>query len=577
MLGASPALAAANAAVAGSNCSQQAVLLGALAAALHYAGSYWSMQVWHTAADRAAAVQQLVSLGMLPAAGEGSGGGSSSKTGMPAVLELVSQLLEQLVASDATWRQQIGDSCSSSDRAAQAAAAVATAELAVALARLAATFLPQQQAAAAASALLAPLCSPAAAARFLHAAAAADATLSQPWDAARQAQLLPLARAATAGLQMAALLSKAEGRPMPKGAADTALALLRLLPPGDEPGALQLLALLLGPQLLGCAQEAATAALHAAQASSAAVLACDGRDKAADAASSSPPALPPVEQLSPVLLAGYAAAWLGLVPEQDPGEERPAGSQSVGGAEVIALEPPANATLLRPQGGPLSLHAALPKGSRNATKTMPSTMHRALAGVERAWPPSCAGSRMPLPLDWALAELPLPPAEAGVAADPATAAGGALALMLGWEEQRLAGLASNPADSAASAAVAAAAEQKLRSAVLLLFGEQQEASLSVVPRAAKVAGQEAESPVWRDPLSRWCLAVLMGQYASAAAPAEVESPAGGSQAGSSAWQQQEARQLAERFAAASYGDWLFGAAVALLLRQAVAPDTQVNG
>ena len=277
-LSAFPALAAANAGAAGSGGSQRAVLLGALAAALHYAGSYWSVQVWHTAADRAAALQQLASLGLLPAAGAGgssAGRSAGGSVGAPVVLGLVSQLLEQAVASDATWHQQGSDCAPSSDHAAQAAAAVAAAELAVALARLAATFLPQRPAAAAAAALLAPLCTSSAAARFAGVAAAADATLCQPWDAARQAQLLPLARAATAGLPMAALLSKAEGRPMPAGAASTALVLLHLLPPGDERGALQLLALLLGPQLLDGAFEGAAMALQAAQGSAAAKLACD--------------------------------------------------------------------------------------------------------------------------------------------------------------------------------------------------------------------------------------------------------------------------------------------------------------
>lgn len=191
--------------------------------------------------------------------------------------------------------------------------------------------------------------------------------------------------------------------------------------------------------------------------------------------------------------------------------------------------------------------------------------------------PSAAGSRLPLPPDWALAEVPLPPAEAGVAADAGTAAGGALALMLGWEEQGLAGWAASPVESTADAAAAAAAEQKLRSAVLLLFGEQREASPGVVPGAAGAEGQAEEPPVWRDPVARWCLAALMDRYAPAAG-AELPSAASGSSAvDTHSWQQQEARQLAEHFAAASYGDRLFGASVALLLRQAVPLDTQVRG
>ena len=45
----------------------------------------------------------------------------------------------------------------------------------------------------------------------------------------------------------------------------------------------------------------------------------------------------------------------------------------------------------------------------------------------------------------------------------------------------------------------------------------------------------------------------------------------------SAQQQQESLQRAQQFAATSFGDRLFGAAVALLLRQAVPLDTQVRG
>ncbi|KAL4425916.1 hypothetical protein ABPG75_009932 [Micractinium tetrahymenae] len=545
LLSAYPALAAANGAAAGSGSSQRAVLLGALAAALHYVGSYWSVQMWHTAADKAAAVQQLVSLGLLPAAEEdgSSSGGASS---LPPLLQVVAKLLGQLVTSDATWCQHgrdSGGSGHSSHAAEAAAAAVATAELAVALARLVVAFLPQRSAATTAAALLAPLCRQPAAARFLQAAVAADATLSQPWDAARQAQLLPLARAATAGLQMAALVSKAEGQPMPAAATETAQALLRLLPPGDEPGALQLLALLLGPRQLGSTLEAAAAAVQAAAGSTAAVLAADARG-AADSRSSSPPALPRAEQLSPVLLAGYAAAWLGLVPEQETEGEQQAGAPAGGAEAGIALESPANAALLRPKG-----------------------------------------SRMPLPLDWALAEAPLPPAEAGIAADPGTAAGGVLALTLGWAARGLASLAGGPANLAGSATAAAAveatgaAERKLRSAVLLLFGEHQEAATGVVPGAAPSAGHGEEPPAWRDPAARWCLAALMDRYASSSAvAAEPPSASSGTDGDGSScgWQQQEARQLAEQFAAASYGDWLFGAAVALLLRPVVPLDTQLE-
>lgn len=312
--------------------SQQAVLLSSLAAVLHFVGSYWSTQTWHTAAEKAAAAQQLASLGLLPAVGadDSISGGSSSN---PAAQQAVSCLLEQLVASEAAWKADTGPA---------AAAAVATAELAVALSRLADAFLPKRQAAAVAASLLAPLHSQAAAARFLQAAAAADAKLCQPWDAARLAQLLPLARAASAGLQ-AVLQATGDGSSsaaLSSAGVDTALALLRLLPAGDEPEALQLLSVVLSPRQLASTSAAASAVLQAAATRKVAQLVAGAADGTAGRASCLP-SLPGVSRLSQLLLAGYAAPWLAMVPEA----EQVGGERSVPGPE-----PPANIALMRPQG-----------------------------------------------------------------------------------------------------------------------------------------------------------------------------------------------------------------------------------
>ena len=219
--------------------------------------------------------------------------------------------------------------------------------MAVALSRLAATFLPAGQAAAVGAQLLAPLYSPQAICRFQKTAAAADATLQQPWDAAQQQQLLPLVRAAVAGVQAAARLScSSQGaQPLPAAASATAQTLLLLLPPGDEPAALQLLAVLLGPQPLAGTAAVAAAALQSAAGSGVAQLAADSRSQSATAGSS-PPELPSAQLLSQVLLSGYAAAWLGLVPEQQQEQDEPAEFA----AAAAALEPPAAAALLRPQG-----------------------------------------------------------------------------------------------------------------------------------------------------------------------------------------------------------------------------------
>lgn len=180
-----------------------------------------------------------------------------------------------------------------------------------------------------------------------------------------------------------------------------------------------------------------------------------------------------------------------------------------------------------------------------------------------------------------VAELPLPPAEAGVAAGPGHAADGALALALGCEQRELGAMAA-----AAAEAQPALAEHKLRSALLLLFGEQP-APAGVVPGGPLGAiAEDEEEAVWQEPVARGCLAALMQRYtttAAASAGAEAGSAGGGTGPGSDpsssglrGWQQQEARQLAQRFAAASYGDRLWGAAVASLLRQTVTLDVQVR-
>lgn len=312
-------------AAAGDGANHRSVLLSTLAAALHCVGSYWGVQLWHTAAEKAAATQTLCTFGLLPA--------GERAADAPPALQAVRTLLAQLVAADTLWQPH-----------SSVAGGAAAAELALALARLAATFLPAPAAAAAAASLLEPLHTTHAARRFLQAAHAADATLSQPWDAARQLQLLPLARAAVAGLQAAAMAPLGQ---LPEESRHvTALALLQLLPAGDEAGALQLLALVLHPDqmrrtraatLIALAQPAArgkVAELAAWMAS------CDGQNSSA-----APPEPPLPERLSQVLLPGYAAAWLGLVPEQGQQQSR---QEEVAAAAL--LRPPARVALLRPQG-----------------------------------------------------------------------------------------------------------------------------------------------------------------------------------------------------------------------------------
>ena len=317
---------------AAATAASAGVLLSTLAAALHFLGSYWRVQVWHTAAERAAAAVQLQQLGLLPPA---SGDGSSA-----AILPTVSGMLQLVV--DSAWPPS---------PAAAAALTAGAAELAVALARLANALLPRQQAAVGAAVLLAPLCSQHAADRFVRAAADADATLLQPWDCARQQQLLHLVRAAAAGVQAAAACSQAAsstagdrvGQPLlPAAAASTAQALLLVAPPGDEPAALQLMALLLAPRQLACTASAAAEALAAMAGTATAEL--------VGSSAPPPPAVPDVQHVSRLLLAGYAAAWLGLVPQQVALEDEGEGGPPEDAAQLAQSESPPGAAWLQPRG-----------------------------------------------------------------------------------------------------------------------------------------------------------------------------------------------------------------------------------
>lgn len=86
------------------------------------------------------------------------------------------------------------------------------------------------------------------------------------------------------------------------------------------------------------------------------------------------------------------------------------------------------------------------------------------------------------------------------------------------------------------------------------------------------AGEGLEDEPWRHPLARWALAALMHRWGAAAG-----APARGSAGNAAGWGLPEAQQLVQRYTSASYGDPLFGAAVALLLRSDVPAAIQVRG
>lgn len=356
-----PALAALAAAAADGRQVAAAAVLSTLAAVLHFVGSALPAAALHEPGEAQQAKQRLEALGLLPA---GAGPGSPS-------LDSVSAMLAFLVAEEG------------SGAAASHGAVAAVASLAVALARLAQVLLPSRAGGegpsgpAAAYSLLAPLLSQQAAASFGRQAAGIDATLLQPWDLPHLQRAAHLARAAgaAAGQHRAA----GGGGSDVAAVADASLAALAVLPPGDDAAALQLLAAVLSPEQLRATLDAAGAALDAADAAAATELAAAGSNYER-------PALPLARDLSPMLVAGYAGAWLGLVPEGG-GEEGPP-----------PVQPPAAEAALQP-----------------------------------------SGSRLPLVPGWVLAEGPLLPAEAS-SVEPGLAEGYSLLLALGWEEQGLSAL-----------------------------------------------------------------------------------------------------------------------------------------
>lgn len=447
------------------------VLLGAVAAALHFIGSYWNVQQWHSADEHAAAVKQLQAIGLLPLAGASLG----------SLLASIRTLVDTVaVPAQKPGLQAMPDSM-----------CAAVCEVAVALARLEAAMLQQ---AAAAAVVLSSLRTPAVVSMLLATAAHQDPTLWQPWDAAQQQPLLHVARTALASLQ-GATAAEVPGDSTAMQA-DLALALLRVLPAGAEADALQALGLALSTQEVSAARAAAEAALSSS-------------DSIAELASGAVPTLPSAGQLAAVGLAGYAACWLGLIPEQhDPGSTAaPQPSQAV----AAFVQPPARAAVLRP-----------------------------------------GGSRLSLPTEWPLLELPQPRAGVAPAGDAATAAEVALVLVLGWEQQGLASLAS------------VAQPSKLKAAVQLVFGEHFTGTQPPVDLSQPCAGG---GEIWQQPLPRWCLAGLMQRYCcESRSDASLACP----------WTANDSKKLAERFACESYGHPLFGAAVALLLRQDVPQAIQVR-
>ncbi|KAK9820868.1 hypothetical protein WJX81_007777 [Elliptochloris bilobata] len=217
--------------------------------------------------------------------------------------------------------------------------------------------------------------------------------------------------------------------------------------------------------------------------------------------------------------------------------------------------------------------------------TAPAADRSAATGADSAMEALPVGSRLPAAQDWLLADIsPVrvaarssgpasgqPLTHAAAKGRPHKSGAGKLLHSIPEEEQPAAwsggdGKALTGEASAVGCALAFAlaleaagsqytatlsAEHKLRAAMELVLA----------PPASLADGREEP---WHDPLARWALATLLERYCCAdASPGAVGGP---STADAARW--------AAHFAADSFGDALLAAALAALLRSAVAPDVQ---
>jgi len=406
------------------------------------------------------------------------------------------------------------------------------ASLALSLARLEAvlstglTNIKSNSGAAAAAVALAPFTSPAAIHRLSELSRNIDSTLLQPWDMPVMQSCLELSRcvAAAAGLDQ----EKDDNKPVNR-TTDAALAALQTLPPGAEDTALQLMAHCFSSNQLKHSVNAAFGYLETNKDSLSPLV-------EAEAVGSSPgaellPSKPSVKIVGKVLLAGYAATHLGFVQEQE--EERENGVSTPPAAAFANLS--YSQALLRPD----------------------------------------IGSTLPLHRRWPLQHSPTPPPGSNVSAPASLATAYALLWSFGMNlsssletENLAAGRKEEMSEN--KAADTFKEEEDIKAAVMLVFDREE---LELREEQHLEQQEDFESEVWREPMVRWILAAILNHTVPllTSTCTSISTSISSTTSFSFKFTIPEAKRLVDGFSSSSFGDRLFGVALALLFHGAFSP------
>ncbi|KAH7617514.1 hypothetical protein NADE_007292 [Nannochloris sp. 'desiccata'] len=399
---------------------------------------------------------------------------------------------------------------------------------------------------------LGPFTSPATIRRLYELFKPIDSTLLQPWDMPVMQSCLELSRcvaAASAG----GLDKKKDGNdPMTSTrTTDAALAALQALPPGTEDTALQLMAHCFSSNQL---QHTINLAFNYLENNKDSLSPLAGAE--AEAAGCSPdaellPSKPSVEIVGKVLLAGYAATHLGFVQEEQEEKE---------GKEEEKKESEA--------GVSVSPAAALAGLSYSQALLRPEI-----------------GSTLPLHRLWPLQHSPTPPPGSNVSAPASLATAYALLwsfrMTLFFSEPEKENLAAGGTEETSENKVASASsdsageilKENIKAAVMLVF-DREEQGVEFEEQSQRQGEQEDfEIEVWREPLVRWFFAahvkhtlplLLTNTTTTSTSLSSTPSP-------SIKFTIPEAKRLVDGFSSSSFGDALFGIAVALLFHSAFSP------
>lgn len=176
-----------------------------------------------------------------------------------------------------------------------------------------------------------------------------------------------------------------------------------------------------------------------------------------------------------------------------------------------------------------------------------------------------AGSQLPLPTYWMLHQTPLPPPAGHLSTPPTTCISHAVLWTLGIEEQSR--------DSTLSTA-AASHQAKLKTLVNLVFLATLSSHAADASSDAATTAVEGGLEAWQDPTLRSAATVLMHRLCSTnylTIKERIESVVGRNEGEGWQWTLTEAKRLVEHFAATSFGDEFFGAAVAAAVLRSTTP------